>query len=216
MRSLLSVFTAHFPYLVMGLSIAYLFATMVEARDTIQMLSISTAYVSFLFFAAALVVAPVRMMLGQSIGVSNGLRRNFGIWAGVFAIAHVVAGLGVHFDGKIWLYFVYPPEANKLIPLRYGMFGLTNYLGLFATIAISVLLVISNNYSMRRLGPARWKRIQRLAYPLFAATVLHGLIYQTIENRFVGLMALVVAVTFVVIGFQIRGMSIRRAVRQER
>lgn len=216
MRSLLSVFTTHFPYLVLGVATAYLFATIVEARDTIQMLSLTTAYVSFLFFAAALIVAPVRMMLGQSIGVSNGLRRNFGIWAGVFAIAHVVAGLGVHFDGKIWLYFVYPPEANKLIPFRYGPFGLTNYLGAVAAITFVVLLVISNNYSIRRLGPARWKRIQRLAYPLFAATVLHGLVYQKLEDRAVGLMGLLVAVSLIVIGFQVCGMSMRRSVRQER
>ncbi|HEX6466840.1 MAG TPA: hypothetical protein VFZ99_06020, partial [Terriglobales bacterium] len=37
--------------------------------------------------------------------------------------------------------------------------------------------------SLRGLGTARWKSLQRYSYLAFALTILHGIAYQLIEKR---------------------------------
>jgi len=180
-------------------------AVAIQPSSIQQFLSYLTAYAGFLYLMIALILAPANLLKGRPFGLSNKLRRNFGIWAGVFAIAHVGAGLMVHFGGRWWLYFIQPVSENKLLPIRYDFFGAANYLGLIAIIVFCVLLAISNNASIKRLGPVRWKRIQQLSYPLLVITFVHGIIYQFLEQRLL-IFILTLAVGFcAVLIFQLRG-----------
>jgi len=66
--------------------------------------------------------------------------------------------------------------------------------GYLVGILFLVLLLLSNNWSLRRLGPARWKRLQGASLAAFSLTAAHGLLFQVIERRTGGwLAALVVA-----------------------
>ncbi len=170
-----------------------------------QFLSYLTAYAGFLYLTIALILAPANLLKGRPLGLSSKLRRNFGIWAGVFAIAHVGAGLMVHFGGRWWLYFIQPMSGDKLLPIRYDFFGITNYLGLIAVIVFCVLLAISNNTSIKKLGPVRWKRIQQLSYPLLLITFVHGVIYQLLEKRILIFILILVLGFSAVLIFQMRG-----------
>ena len=69
------------------------------------------------------------------------------------------------------------------LTLQKTQFGAANYVGLAAAILFVVLLVISNDVSLRRLGTRRWKFIQRWAYAAFALTVAHGILFQLVEKR---------------------------------
>jgi DMSO/TMAO reductase YedYZ heme-binding membrane subunit len=44
-------------------------------------------------------------------------------------------------------------------------------------------LVLSNDVSLRKLGPERWKSLQRWAYAGIVLTAAHAIAYQQIEKR---------------------------------
>ena len=69
------------------------------------------------------------------------------------------------------------------LTLQRSQFGFANYVGLGAAILFVILLAISNDFSLRRLGTRRWKSIQRWSYAAFALTVAHGIAFQMVEKR---------------------------------
>lgn len=201
----------HFFYFAGGIVIGAIAAMVIQPDSIQQFLSYLTAYAGFLYLAIALILAPLNLLKGRPLGLSSKLRRNFGIWAGVFALAHLGAGLTVHFGGRWWLYFLQPMRENKLIPFRFDFFGAANYLGLIAIIIFCVLLALSNDASIRKFGPVRWKRIQQLSYPLMLITFAHGIIYQLLEKRsFIFLMILALGFCAVLM-IQIKGAVFKRA-----
>ena len=111
--------------------------------------------------------------------VSNfDLRRDLGIWAGMLALVHTGIGLNVHLRGKMWLYFV-----DTHYQLRRDAFGFGNYTGAVAAIVFLLLLALSNDLSLRKLGIDRWKSLQRWAYAGIALTAAHAIAYQHVEKR---------------------------------
>src|SRR5436305_1326693 len=70
-------------------------------------LSMATAFTGLILFALSLAVGPLGLLAtGRMLPVSNDLRRDVGILAGVFSVAHVAFGLFVYTDVR--LYFLYP------------------------------------------------------------------------------------------------------------
>jgi sulfoxide reductase heme-binding subunit YedZ len=67
--------------------------------------------------------------------------------------------------------------------LQSTLFGFANYTGLIAAMLLLLLLLISNDVSLRNLGLRRWKTLQRFSYFAFVVTVAHGVAYQVIEKR---------------------------------
>jgi methionine sulfoxide reductase heme-binding subunit len=175
-----------------------------SVRDLIYRLSMATGYVSVVLIAWALLIGPWRVRRGRPAPASTDLRRDVGIWGGVFGLAHVVTGLQVHFGGKFWKYFIYP-DGDHRIPLRHDLFGFANWTGLAAALVLVLLLAISNDASLRALGTRRWKSWQRWTYWAAALTVAHALAYQ-IETRHLGRwIAAMVFVTVVVTAMQLDG-----------
>src|SRR5207245_2158383 len=99
-----------------------------------------------------------------------------------------------------WLYFVDDDHH-----LRHDMFGFGNYTGLIAALLFLLLLAISNDLSLRRLGSVRWKSLQRWTYAAVGLSILHAVAYQQIEKRQVGYEAVLWATTAIVAAFQIGG-----------
>jgi sulfoxide reductase heme-binding subunit YedZ len=111
-----------------------------------------------------------------------------------------VIGLNVHLRGRPWLYFV--DQRGKL---RGDLFGFSNYTGAIAALVFMLRLAISNDLSLRRLGTQRWKSLQRWTYAAVALTFAHGVAYQRIEKRYIGLEVVVWATMVVVCTVQIVG-----------
>lgn len=180
-------------------------------------ISIATAYVSLLLLAVTLVIGPVKAFRRERVAVSTDLRRDVGIWTAIVGFAHVAAGLFVHLGGRPWLYFLEPAEERGAglqgLPLRLDLFGMANDVGLAATLVLGLLLMLSNDLAIRRLGRRRWKSLQRLNYGLFALVVLHAAEYQVLERR-TGILVAALALTgMVVIAFQIAGFRATRGAR---
>ncbi len=127
---------------------------------------------------AALAVGPLNLIRGRPNPVSTDLRRDIGIWAAIYGIAHTVAGLNVHMPGHMLSYF-----AMSAPDLGTKAFIAANWLGLLAALLLLVLLSVSNDVSLRTLGTRRWKLIQQATYIVVIAVVLHGAAYQIIEKR---------------------------------
>jgi sulfoxide reductase heme-binding subunit YedZ len=196
--------------LIVAVAIALAAYLLLPSQPALHRISIGTGYVGAIFLAAALIIGPLNMLRGVSNPLSTYLRRDIGIMAGIFAVAHTIVGLQVHVGGDFVKYFFKRKANGEIGPVLFDAFGIANHLGLIAVLIIVVLLVISNNVSLRKLGPRRWKRIQRHIYLAAALVAVHGLIYQIIERRqaafIAGLIAIAAAAaTMQYLGFLRRG-----------
>ena len=148
--------------------------------DVRHRMSMGTAYAALAFIAGSLWLGPWNVLQRRPNPVSFDLRRDMGIWAGVLAVLHTGIGLTVHLRGRMWMYFV-----KSFHPLRIqnNQFGMANYTGLIAALMFVMLLVISNDLSLRGLGTKRWKSLQRWAYWAAGLSVMHGILFQLVEKR---------------------------------
>ena len=193
--------TRHLTIALTTVACAGLFWRFFSVRsDLISHLSIATAYPALFLTAAATLLGPWNVLRGAANSVSFDLRRDIGIWAGTMALLHTAVGLNVHLRGRPWLYFV--DQHNHV---RHDLFGFGNDTGLTATLFFLLLLAISNDLSLRRLGTRKWKSLQRWTYAAIVLTILHAVAYQHIEKRQAPYVAVLWAMTGVVATFQVGG-----------
>ncbi|MGI9146833.1 MAG: ferric reductase-like transmembrane domain-containing protein [Chloroflexota bacterium] len=181
-------------------------------------LSMATAYVGLAFLAVTLLIGPLKVLRRQRGALSDDLRRDVGLWTALLGGLHVIVGIQVHM-GSPWLYFFYGAGQRPAfwpLPVRIDVFGLANDTGLAATLILGVLLLASNDVSMRTLGNRWWKRVQQLNYGLLALVVLHGIVYQRIEGRDPGWVLLFWAAWLVAAGLQLVGFRIRSSQKRGR
>ena len=201
----------HLPLFVISLiSVAALYSTR-PYKDVVSRASFATAYPALVLLSATLLVGPWRLLRRQGNPVSNDLRRDLGIWAGIVGVLHSAVGQCVHLRGRPWLYYVYGPKEHHSFPLRHDLFGLANYTGAMSALVLIALLAMSNDYSLRALGTPRWKQLQRWNYGVFALAAVHSFAYQGIEKQhlpFVTTVAICIAVTLIL---QVAGIVRRRS-----
>lgn len=142
-----------------------------DYSDVLTRLSFATAYPALALLAVTLIIGPWRTLSGKTSAISLDLRRDIGIWAGLLGVLHAGFGQFVHLRGRPWLYYIY--EKWNVMPMRYDMFGFSNYTGLVATLLLLALLATSNDASLRKLGTPGWKQLQRWNYVCFGLTALH-------------------------------------------
>ena len=179
----------------------------------VQRLSVATAYVALVLLAATLLVGPLRERMGRVTPVSVSLRRDIGIWAAFGGLVHTIVGLQVHMRGEIVRYFI-PDAAIGGLTKSAIAFLAANYTGVAATTLLLLLLAISNDIALRALGTARWKRIQRLNYLLFALVVIHGALYLAVDRASWALIVLFVVIAALTLHIQLQGRRSRaRSIR---
>jgi DMSO/TMAO reductase YedYZ heme-binding membrane subunit len=176
-----------------------------------HVLTIGLGYVALILGTATLLVGPLWLLRQRRNPVNIDLRRDIGIWVGLTGIGHVVFGLQIHLGGRILLYFVEPrPEGYR--PLT-NLFGISNYVGAAATILLAMLLVLSNDLSLRWLRSVRWKLLQRFNYVLFVTTLAHTVGYQVVVSRERVMIGITVALVGLAVAAQIAGCVLHRTRR---
>jgi sulfoxide reductase heme-binding subunit YedZ len=154
-------------------------------------LSLATGYTAAGLLVATLLVTPVyRLRRQRPAPVQHRLRRWLGVHAGVLALVHMAVSFPVHLGGDVLRFFVTPGGAPALT-----RFGLANWAGLVAVIALAALVATSNDQALRRLGTRRWKRLHHIVFLAAVLTLLHGLVYQSLREARVGLALLLLAAT---------------------
>ena len=203
----------HLGLAVLSLAACASILAVLPGTDDKYKVSMATGYVALLFLVATLVIGPIGVLRRRVLPLSDDLRRDIGIWTAALGLLHVIVGIQVHM-GSGWLYFFYGPgEAPHRwpLPMRIDAFGASNYAGLLATIILVALLLLSNDVSMRLLGNSRWKRLQQLNYILLALVVVHGVLYQKIEQRDVSWIFLFAALWLCAVILQVCGFRARSA-----
>ncbi len=197
----------HVPLCIISAVLLWLFYVLFPSPDETFRWSISTAYVALFLLAFTLLTGPFNVLAGRPNPLSTDLRRDAGIWAGLIGLVHVAFGANVHFASKIWPYFF--AKTENTLAVRTALFGFANHTGLVATLIIIVLLLTSNDFSMRLLGSRRWKLMQYTNHALFVLVLFHGFAYQTIEKRKLLFVLLLTVLTLFVLAAQVAGLSRR-------
>lgn len=159
-----------------------------DDEHVVQRWSMATAYVGLVLLAATLTPGAWAGLRGRRYPTSTDLRRDVGVWAGLLSVAHFALGWNVHMRHR-WQYFLAERAGEPRLLPRLDAFGLANWAGLAATLVAVLLLALSNDRSLRRLGRRRWKRLQTWNVALFVLVVAHGALYQWIERRSIGWVA---------------------------
>lgn len=105
-----------------------------------------------------------------------GLRREFGILMGCFALVHGVA----YFVDPISFSFDIVPYLNTRFFSMRPLF----YFGILSLMFTLPLLLTSNNFSVRTLGAKRWKMLHRTVYVLLLAVLLHVLFLRSMRRGY--------------------------------
>lgn len=210
-RVLRRIWRHHVPLgLGCGITVVGLYFTRPYA-DPVMRGSFSTAYPALFLLLLTLGIGPLHVLLRRRNAVSQDLRRDVGIWAGLVGMAHVVIGQQVHFRGRPWLYYVYPAGERHWLPVRHDLFGFTNYTGALGALLLMALFATSNDVMLRRLGTPGWKKLQRMNYAVFALVAAHTLGFMTIEHQKAGFVAAAVAGLAATVALQAAGYVRRRA-----
>ncbi|HVW73083.1 MAG TPA: hypothetical protein VHC39_05560 [Rhizomicrobium sp.] len=163
----------HLPLGIASAAAAALLYLTRDYADVLMRLSFSTAWPALVLLTLTLLIGPWRIMRGRAPVVSQDLRRDVGIWAGIMGLLHTGIGQCVHLRGRPWLYYIYEKTQEHLLPLRHDIFGLSNFSGLFAALILLAALATSNDASLRAMGNRSWKSLQRWNYACFALAGLH-------------------------------------------
>jgi sulfoxide reductase heme-binding subunit YedZ len=192
--------------LALGAIVAVAFPEEVRVK-----ISAATAYVAMACVGGSLAIGPLNLLRGRPNPVSSDLRRDLGIWGALTGLVHVGVGLTVHFRGRMHLYFLPLPESQSPLPVRVDAFGLANHAGVLAALVLLLLLALSNDRALARLGARRWKRWQRLNYLGAVAILGHGVLYQLLERRRFSMVILFAFLAGVAMAMQ--GLGVRRVRR---
>jgi sulfoxide reductase heme-binding subunit YedZ len=165
--------------------------------------SFGFGYLSVLYLCATLVIGPLNFARKRTNPVNINLRRDTGIWAGITGCLHVVFALRLHHRGIVLAYFFNPRGKLLLNPA-----GTSNWIGLVATILLVLLLLLSNQLSLRWLKGKRWKQIQRLNYVLAVLAFVHTLLYQRVGGRERGFVEATAIAALIVLLIQFVGVSV--------
>jgi sulfoxide reductase heme-binding subunit YedZ len=197
----------YLPFLLLTLAITILFFLTWKNRDAITFTADATGYLSLALLALSLVIGPVNLLLKKSNPLSTYFRRDLGIYAGILALLHCITGLFVHLRGQMWQYFFY--KTDQGYTLRFDDFGWANETGLFAGLLVILLLATSNDYSIKKLKPLKWKNIQRLSYLMFALVLIHCLYYRIVGNNLDRVYSLYLPILGLILCFQLTGIFLR-------
>lgn len=137
-------------------------------------LTIASAYLALALLAATLLVSPLAALRGRPVTPSSDVRRDLGIWSAAASLIHV--GLG------LWARFGEGAYRTAGWPAVFLVLGAV-LAGVAAAEIMILLLALSNDAALRRLGLPRWKRLQRLAVWLPALVAAHGALWLALAGR---------------------------------
>jgi sulfoxide reductase heme-binding subunit YedZ len=187
----------------------YFTFTLTPGFRPVHSLTIGLGYTSLILIVVTLVIGPLQLLRRKRNPVNINLRRDTGIWAGVTGGLHVVFGFQVHMNGDIVQYFFERTPHHGLRPLPLiDLFGFSNYTGAVATIALILLLFLSNDLSLKWLRGPLWKWLQRLNYALIVLSLAHTVGYQAVVEREEVMTLIVLGLTAATVLAQMAGVAI--------
>lgn len=161
----------------------YLIHLYAPYADLVYMLTLGCGYLSLILIVFSLLIGPYKLLYQRRNPVNLNFRRDIGIWAGITGCIHVVAAIAGQTRGNILYLFLRPKPQGVGYDLLLSPSGISNNIGLLATFILVVLLVISNDISLRYFKGKRWKFLQRFNYLLAVLVFIHTVLYEQFSNR---------------------------------
>lgn len=186
---------------LLGCGLAYLYEPGSKLND---ILALGTGYVSLILLVATLAIGPLNLVLKRRNGVNVNLRRDVGIWCGITGVIHSLISFTLYNNANVLLYF-FDKQSNGSYSPQLNLSGLSNLTGLLAALVMLVLLLTSNNLSLRWLKGKTWKFIQRFNYPLIILVLAHTIGYIILNGRESFFTFLLAALVFFVVEAQLVG-----------
>lgn len=188
-----------------------------DADSTADRLSIVSAYQCLLLLGAALLIGPINARAsGRPVGNSH-LRRDIGIWAGLTGLLHFFLANALAMNYSYLELFVDNAARAPTAAIRMQLYTAGTILGYVVAVVFLLLMVLSSDFMLRKVGMRWWKRLQRLSYLIFAATVAHAFMFQALESRPPAWVIVVAAVALGIVLAQLGGRAaVRRDPRQSR
>jgi sulfoxide reductase heme-binding subunit YedZ len=183
-----------------------------DSTSTRRHLSLALAYTSLTAILVTLSIGPLNVLRGRRNPLSTDLRRDAGLAAAIFGTVHTIISLTNHFGGDVIAYF-FSRRAFALGAIRRDAFGLGTWIGLGAVVVLGTLGVISSDAAMRRLGRARWKRVQRSNYALLVLAAAHTAAFWVADDRRLLIIGVTAVAMTVVVTLQAAG-AIRSGANQ--
>lgn len=198
---------------LLGLYITHLAAPGYHAG---QVILLGSGYVSLVLIGVTLAIGPITLYLQhrQRNPVNIYMRRDAGIWAGIAGTIHVLYAVHWFNTPNLWSFFL--EQSPGAYTLRLNLFGVSNDLGLLATLILLLLLSLSNQASLIMLKGKLWKNIQRLNYPLMLLSAAHALGYQLYSSKPRYFTYFLAAITAATITVQLIGITLHRIHRLHR
>lgn len=162
-------------------------------------LSIVSAYLCLGLLGGALLIGPVNVLRKGVPLVNAYARRDVGIWAALSGLIHFYLANVLAMNYEYLEVFVDSAEQPPSPELRSSLYTWGTILGYFAALSFIVLLALSNDWMVRRLGIKWWKRIQRASYVCFLATCIHAFAFQVLESRAVPWVIVIASVVVLVL-----------------
>lgn len=169
-----------------------------------ERLSVGSAWLCMVVLCSALLIGPLRRSAGQQAPANIYLRRDLAIWSALQGFFHVYAGSLVSMNQDYIQGFVNTDLAPWSAVVRDELFYWGAMLGFIVSLIYLMLLTVSSDRAMRKVGVDRWKKIQKSAHLVLWLTVIHAIAFQLLESRYVPL-ALILAVMSAVLVVQYRG-----------
>lgn len=207
----------HLGLALLTLVLCYIaFGLLPDTYTRLHVLTIATGYIAFVLLVTTLLIGPIQLVLQKRKRnpVNLDIRRDIGIWAAFTGLLHVIFGFQIHLQGQIILYF-FEETPSGYEPI-FNLFGASNYLGLAATIILILLLLLSNDLSLRWLKGKLWKNLQRFNYGLFILVLAHTIGYQMVVDRNLIMQKLTILLTTLLVLSQIIGVVMAIRGRQPR
>jgi sulfoxide reductase heme-binding subunit YedZ len=202
----------HHGLLALGSLVATgLFVLFDTGSTLLDEMSLATAYLCLTFMAVAISLGPLRVLEKYPLALNIYLRRDIGIWAGLTGLVHLFVATELSMSQRYMQLFVNVSTNLLSDDVRTELFSWGSIAGFVVGIFVLILLFLSNDKILRLIGPVWWKRLQRLAYPAFILTVLHGFAFQALESRSIIAIGIVTVAFIGVVILQIFGFrTVRR------
>lgn len=191
---------------VAGIYLMTFYAPLAEISFT---LILAFGYECMFFLCITLLIGPINLLRKRFNPVNIDLRRDTGIWSGITGCLHVFFAFLERNRGGI-LSFFFRTNGKPLLTLL----GASNWVGLFATILLIVLLATSNALSLHALKGKRWKKLQQWNYVLTVLAFMHTFGYQMGGGRERFFMDGTTIALILVLVIQLAGVSIYQRRKQ--
>lgn len=133
----------------------------------------ATADASLVLLAMTLAIGPAARLI-PSARKFLPFRREFGVYSVLWAVVHTVIILSgwVEWDMARLMGWTFHPRLGRYVMNQHG-FGLANLIGVLALAYGLILMITSNDKSVRLLSGPTWKFLQRGAYVLWILVAVH-------------------------------------------